>query len=41
MLEPNDAEQTGGTVGEGKQNSSWEVQKRAGKDCQSITAGEH
>ena len=39
LLEPNDAEQTGVTVGGRGQNSSWEVQKQAGKDRQSIAGG--
>ena len=40
LLEPQDAEQTGGTVGGDGQNSSWEIQKPAGKDQQSIAGGE-
>ena len=39
MLETNDAEQRGGTIGGGGLNSSWEVQKQAGEDRQSIIAG--
>ena len=33
LLDPNDAEQTGGTVGGGVQNSSCEVRNRLGKSC--------
>ena len=40
LLEPNDAEQTGCTFGGGGQNTSWEVQKQAGKDRQSVAGGE-
>ena len=40
MLDPNDAEQTGATFGRGGQNNSWEVQKKAGKDRQSIAKGQ-
>ena len=39
LLELNDAEQTGGTVGGGGQKSSWEVQNQAGKDRQSLAGG--
>ena len=40
LLEPSDAEQTGDTKSEGAGRTvSWESQKQAGKDRQSITGG--
>ena len=41
LLEPNDAEQTGGAVGGGGQNSHLGVQKPAGKGRQSVPGVDH
>ena len=37
LLERNDKDQTGGAVGGGRQIVSWEIQKQAEKNRQSIT----
>ena len=41
LLERNDKEKTGGTVGGGGRTVSWEIQKQAEKNWQSVAAGEY